>query len=170
MSVGLETERLRLRPWRESDLPVYAAFCQTDAAEFVGGRCRAEDAWRRIAMFLGHWTLRGFGPWIIVEKASGQAAGYTGLWMPPGWPEGEIMWTLFDGFRGRGIATEAAAHVRRHAYEDLGWTTAASFIHPDNRASIGVAERLGCVRDGAHELRGAMIDIWRHPPPQRLLN
>ncbi|HRD76314.1 MAG TPA: GNAT family N-acetyltransferase [Hyphomicrobiaceae bacterium] len=170
MSLGLETERLRLRPWRESDLPAYAEFCASDAAEFVGGRCSAEDAWRRIATFLGHWALRGFGPWIMVDKSSGRPAGYTGLWMPSGWPEGEILWSLFDGFRGRGFATEAATHVRRHAYEELGWATAASFIHPKNAASLAVAERLGCAREGAIDLRGATIEIWRHPPPSRLLN
>ena len=76
----LETERLRLRAWREDDLDSLAAFYASDAnARFVGGVCARDDAWRRMAMFLGHWVLRGYGNWVIEEKGTGTFAGYCGL-------------------------------------------------------------------------------------------
>ena len=65
----LETERLRLRGWREEDHAPFARFCASEAtARFVGGVCGPDDAWRRIAGQIGHWALRGYGSWVIEEK------------------------------------------------------------------------------------------------------
>jgi RimJ/RimL family protein N-acetyltransferase len=48
--------------------------------------------------------------------------------------------------------------VRAHAFRDLGWTTAVSYIDPDNARSIALAERLGAVRD-----RGARQPVFDKP-------
>ena len=53
---------------------------------FVGGTCDRMGAWRRIAMYLGHWALRGYGPWVIEDKASGRFVGYTGCGTPRAGP------------------------------------------------------------------------------------
>jgi RimJ/RimL family protein N-acetyltransferase len=164
----LETERLRLRPWREADLEAFAEFCASEAtARFVGGVCGREDAWRRIAIFLGHWALRGYGNWVVEEKTSGEFAGYSGLWNPLGWPEPEVMWGLRQRFQGRGYATEAARSARDFAYRQLGWTTAVSFIAAENKPSQRVAARLGAVWEGTTELRGARVCVYRHPASDR---
>lgn len=160
----LETERLRLRPWRSEDLDVFAGFmADAEDTQFIGGPLSREDTWRRVAMLIGHWTLRGFGNWVLEEKASGKFAGYGGLWYPEGWPDHELMWGLLPAFRGRGYATEAAARARTYAYGDLGWTTIVSYIAPTNLPSRAVAERLGATRERSIELRGAVADVWRHP-------
>src|SRR6186713_3440761 len=114
MSMGvdipaLETERLRLRAWGEEDHGPFADFCASEAtARFMGGPCSREDAWRRIAIQIGHWALRGYGSWVLEEKTSGDWVGYSGLWRPEGWPEPEVMWGLAADAQGRGYATEAA--------------------------------------------------------------
>ena len=95
-------------------------------------------------------------------------AGYCGLWKPEGWPEEELGWSLLRHARGQGLVTEAALRVRRYAYEDLGLTTLISFVDPDNAPSAAVAERLGARRDGQFDLRGSMVDIWRHPGPAEI--
>jgi ribosomal-protein-alanine N-acetyltransferase len=171
MSVGLETERLRLRPWRESDLAPLAGFMTSEASRFVGGPMNEADSWRRIAMFIGHWRMRGFGPWALEEKSSGKPAGYAGLWQPHGWTEPEVMYILYDGFRGQGLATEAARRCRDHAFQDLGWKTAVSYILPANNRSKRVAERLGARHEGTANLIFAAGDwkhpeVWRHVSPQ----
>jgi RimJ/RimL family protein N-acetyltransferase len=165
MMDGFDTERLRLRAWRDSDIGRLAQFYVSDDSQFVGGPLSLDDTWRRMAMFVGHWTLRGFGNWVIEEKSSGEQAGYAGLWHPLGWPEREIIWILFDGFRGKGYATEAAGAAREHAYRRLGWSTAVSYISPANRASEHVAQRLGAHRETQITLRGQPTDVWRHPSP-----
>ena len=98
----LETERLRLRGWREEDLNAYAAFIANEAtARFLGGTGNRQNAWRRMAMLVGHWVLRGYGPWVIEEKSSGRWIGYSGLWNPEGWPEPEVMWGLAADCHGK---------------------------------------------------------------------
>ena len=59
----LETERLRLRGWREDDLDrVRRVLCQRGAPPGSSAApAIASDAWRRMAMYLGHWALRGYG-------------------------------------------------------------------------------------------------------------
>jgi RimJ/RimL family protein N-acetyltransferase len=160
----LETERLRLRPWHNNDLDDFAAFTADPVAtRFVGGVFSRDDTWRRIAMLVGHWTLRGFGNWALEEKSSGAFVGYSGLWYPEGWRDRELMWGLLPSFRGRGYATEAASRARAHVYTELGWTTVVSYIAPENTPSQAVATRLGARCDGSFEIRGTVVDVWRHP-------
>ncbi len=162
----LETERLRLRPWRNSDLDDFATFLANgEDTRFIGGPLTRGDTWRRIAMLVGHWTLRGFGNWAIDDKASGAFVGYSGLWMPEGWPEAELMWGILPAYRSRGYATEAAGRARKFAFEELRWPTAVSYIATTNTPSRQVAERLGALRDGMTELKGTAVDVWRHPSP-----
>ncbi len=59
--------------------------------------------------------------------------------------------------QGRGYATEAALKSREYAYGVVGADTLVSYIHPDNRASKRVAERLG-----AHFEE--IIDLLDHGP------
>jgi RimJ/RimL family protein N-acetyltransferase len=166
----LETERLRLRPWLETDLEPYAEFCASEnTARFVGGACGREDAWRRIAMFLGHWTLRGYGPWALEEKGHKRWVGYAGLWNPHGWLEPEIMWGLAATAQGRGLATEAAQGARGYAYRQLGWRTAISCIAQQNRPSQKVAARLGATLEKTAEVRGHLVGIYRHPGPKEAM-
>ena len=164
----LETERLHLRAWRESDLDPFAVFCADETtARFVGGACGRDDAWRCIAGQIGHWVLRGYGSWAIEEKSTGQWVGYSGLWNPHGWPEPEVMWGLAAGAQHKGYATEAAKHGRDFAYQQLGWTTLISCIAPENAPSQRVAARLGATRERVMELRGSTVGIYRHPGSEK---
>lgn len=144
----LETERLVLRGMKPEDFESFAGFYATEASRFVGGPDERHAVWRRMAAYAGCWALRGFGKFVVEDKASGRVAGLVGPWFPEGWPEPEISWTVLPEFQGRGIAAEAAARSLRHAYDELGWTTAISAIAPGNDRSIRLAERLGASYEG----------------------
>ncbi len=167
----LETERLILRAPSEADLDAEAEFYASAAADFVGGHKTRSETWRLIALFLGHWALRGYGFWGVEEKDTGTYVGRVGLWFPDGWPEPEIGWTLMTSATGNGYATEAAMAARTHAYDVLGWDTAISLIDPDNHASKAVAKRLGAAFDYHYEHpKFGTSEIWRHPAPADLVN
>ena len=165
----LETDRLLLREYRETDFDAFAAFYQTDRSRHIAGPMTRELAWRALAAHLGHWALRGYGFWAVEEKESGQFCGHVGLWYPEGWYAPEIGWVMMASSEGKGIAHEAAVAARVHAYRVLGWETAVSMIDPDNTRSRRLAERLGCHCEGMyqHERLGPM-QIWRHPKPVAL--
>lgn len=165
----IETARLTLRAWRESDFPAMARFYADDqTARFVGGVMTPDEAWRRMATYVGHWSLRGYGPWALEEKSSGAFIGYSGLWNPHGWPEREINWGLLPEKQGNGFIVEAAQRVREFAYGELRWNTVVSCIALENTKSRRVAERLGCRLDRTTENSGFLVGVFRHPSPAEL--
>lgn len=165
----LETDRLILRAPGEADLDHEAAFFASDASRFVGGPLPAHRMWRNLALFLGHWAMRGYGFWALEDKATGTYQGRVGLWFPKGWYEREIGWTLMPHATGRGYATEAAKAVRAHAYGTLGWDTAVSQIDPRNDASRAVARRLGATFETTYQdPEYGTIEVWRHLSPAQV--
>jgi RimJ/RimL family protein N-acetyltransferase len=74
----LSTERLLLRPFRNADLEEYARiYSDPEVIRFLGdGKPLSRvDAWRQMAVILGHWELRGYGMWAVEEKQSGALMG-----------------------------------------------------------------------------------------------
>ena len=161
----LETERLILRPFREEDLGAYAAMCaDPEVMRFLsvsGGLLSRAEAWRQIALYLGHWALRGYGTWAVEERSTGAFVGRVGLHYPEGWPDRELGWTIARGFWGRGYASEAARAAIGHAFKTLGWTHLVSLIHPENHRSARLAERLGYRVHGTAEVLGLHLTMYR---------
>lgn len=142
----LETERLILRELRDGDLEAYAPMmADPEVTRYLGdGRTQTRDeAWRSLAMLLGHWHLRGFGMWAVTGRASDLMIGRVGFFQPEGWPGFEIGWTFARGAWGNGYATEAARRVLAYGFGEMGRKEIISVIHPDNAASIRVAEKIG---------------------------
>jgi RimJ/RimL family protein N-acetyltransferase len=129
---------------------------------YVGDRrpLSRDDAWRQLAMLVGHWVLRGYGMWAVEERSSGNFIGRVGLHYPDGWPESEVGWTLARAYWGRGYAIEAAAAALRVAFETLDWPRAISLIAPSNLRSIRLAERLGERFERTLQLRGHPVELY----------
>jgi RimJ/RimL family protein N-acetyltransferase len=158
----LETERLLLREWRESDFEDFADICaDPDVMRYLSGSPLSRmEAWRQMAVMIGHWYLRGFGHWVVEEKASGRLVGRLGFLNPEGWPGFEIGWTLGRGSWGKGYATEGARAALAYAFTEMGRDHVISLIQPGNRASIAVAERLGETLEGQTQLMGFDVLIY----------
>ena len=158
----METDRLYLRLFEESDLDAYAEMCgDAEVMKYLGGVTMSRsEAWRNMATVLGHWQLRGFGLWAVEEKASGQFVGRVGCWRPEGWPGLEIAWTLRRAFWGRGYATESARAALHVAFGELGQTHVISMIHSKNQPSIRVARRLRMRLEGRTELLGHQVEVY----------
>ncbi|KAA3655814.1 MAG: N-acetyltransferase [Calditrichaeota bacterium] len=142
----LETERLLLRQFTQDDFDEYATMvADPETMRYVGqGKAMTRsEAWRSMAAILGHWQLRGYGLYAVVDKSSQQLAGRIGLLYPEGWPGIELGWMLAPGFRGQGYALEAAQAVRDHAFRELKIPELISIIHPENSRSIKLAMKLG---------------------------
>lgn len=162
----LETERLILRQWTSADAAPFAEMCaDAELMRFVGGVMDRTNAWRRMAAYVGHWTLHGYGTFALQSKATGDLVGYSGIYDPAGWPEREINWGLRRSYLGQGFVSEAARRVRDHAYDDLGFATIASCIDLENAPSIGVARRLNCRLDRTVRFQGRDVGVFRHLAP-----
>lgn len=159
----LTTERLILREPRLSDLDAFVTFGQSDRAKFVGGPMQPHESWNSLMIVMGHWIARGFGWWVLEDKATGQTAGRVGIGHHIDWPEPELGWHLYEGFEGRGLAYEAAVAARNHAYSQMGFGPLISLVDRDNHASAKLARRLGAAPESEVNLRGEDLIIFRHP-------
>ncbi|NEX45974.1 GNAT family N-acetyltransferase [Pseudotabrizicola algicola] len=120
---------------------------------------------------LGHWEIRGFGTFVATRKDTGGIVGGFGPHFPAGRPERELGWCIWDAAEGgQGFAFEASAATRAHVYDSLGWSTAVSYIHPDNAESIRLAQRLRCALDPGAEAPAKVPPplVFRHPDPADL--
>lgn len=159
----LTTDRLTLRPYARADFERYAAFLASDRATLMGAPYSRDEAWTWFTNDTASWPLYGFGSLAIVSD--GQLAGFAGLIFPPHFPEPEIGWGLYDGFTGRGFATEAAHAILSHTFATTTLETVISFIDPANVASQRVAERLGATRDATVTSPfGPDNLVYRHTP------
>jgi RimJ/RimL family protein N-acetyltransferase len=143
----LTTERLRLRAFRESDVDDYAALhADPEVLRYLGAGPEPWDrgrSWRHLAFLMGHWKLGGSGMWAVEQRETGAFLGMVGFAEPEGWPGFELAWILARRFWGSGYATEGARAALDHAFTAWQKGRVISLIHPENRASIRVAERLG---------------------------
>ena len=144
----LKTERLRLRALRKSDVEDYAALNSDPEVlrYLVGSGEQPWDrsrSWRHMAFLLGHWHLGGAGMWAVEHRETGAFLGILGFAEPEGWPGFELSWVLARRWWGNGYATEGARAALDYAFTILGRDRVISLIHPENRASIRVAERIG---------------------------
>jgi RimJ/RimL family protein N-acetyltransferase len=143
--------------FREEDLDEYAAMAgDPEVTRYLGDGSTLSrvDAWRQMAMILGHWQLRGYGMWAVEEAATGRLAGRIGFFNPEGWPGFELGWTLAREFWGRGYATEGARRALEYGFNEMGREHVISLIRPANLPSVRVAERLGERLEGRVELHG----------------
>lgn len=162
----LTTDRLTLRQPAPHDLDGYMAFFTSDRARYAEGPLTPAQAWRAFAAEIGHWSLNGYGMFAVTYTSDPQTAlGLVGPWRPFGWPEPEIGWLIWPQAEGQGVAFEAARRVVAHVFDDLGWTSAVSYIHPENTRSIALAERLGATRDDQATPAHQGDLVFRHPTP-----
>lgn len=168
----LESERLRLRPYRETDLEAQAAVLgdREVMAHLGGNPLLREEAWRRMLAAPGLWVLLGFGYWLVERKEDGAYLGQVGFAdfkrdMVPsieGMPE--MGWIFGRHAQGQGYATEAGLRALAWADEALPGREITAIIGLTNEPSIRVAERIGfAVREEAL-YRGEPILLFRRPP------
>ncbi len=159
----LETDRLRLQAFAMRDFePLAAFFAIKELNIYRGGTQTRAETWYYLTSRLGEWQIRGYGCFAIIDKASGESAGYCGLRHPIELDEPELTWSLFADYHGRGFATEAARRVIGWACETLKLPPLMSYLHPGNVASAKVARRLGAKIDGELIHEGQTYDRYRH--------
>ena len=108
----LETERLIFRAPKLKDLEAMEIFfSDPERMKFLGGTIKRGEVWRALLRTAGHWQIRGYGFWHLVDKKTGIMCGYTGFLKHIEYTEEELAWVIFKGYEGHGIAFESARKV-----------------------------------------------------------
>jgi RimJ/RimL family protein N-acetyltransferase len=157
--LGLETPRLVLRRWRESDREsFYRMNSDPRVMEYFPACLTCEESDALMARADAHFETHGFGPFAAEVRSTGELAGFIGLMVPQFeayfTPCVEIGWRLGASFWNQGLATEGAQAVLRLAFGPLGLREIVSFTVPANLRSTRVMEKLGLTYDGEFDHPG----------------
>lgn len=148
----IETPRLVLRSWRESDL---APFAEQNAdpvvMRFLGsGVLTREQSDAYVARAERHLADHGFCKWAVEAPGVAHFVGAVGLtrvrFEEAFTPAVEVAWRLGRPWWGRGYATEAAAAAIRDGFDRVGLREVVAMTAVGNAASLQVMERLGMAR------------------------
>jgi RimJ/RimL family protein N-acetyltransferase len=162
MLLPIETERLTIRPFVAEDLDaLHEVYGDAEVMRWAGGASDRDGTERALRTHIERHAVDGFAFWAVVERATGALIGDTGLGRLG--DEVEIGWTLRRDRWGLGYATEAARAVLAAALGPLGLDHVIATIHPDNAASVRVAEKVGLRRDRTMERDG--IEQLRYVAP-----
>lgn len=144
----IDTERLLLRTWRNSDIEEFVAINADPAVHaLLPGPMRREQIVDFIAAEQALWERDGTCYFAAELKHSGRLVGFVGLryqdFDRPFAPCFELGWRLGAQYRGQGFATEGAKASIRHGFDALGLDEVVAFTVPGNGRSRRVMERLG---------------------------
>ncbi len=159
----IETERLVIRPFLESDAHAYAAIAaDPDVMKHTGeGLPQSFDSSKDYVLrCIRSYETRGYARYAVCLKAeNGLLIGFCGFMDDNG--ELEFGWRYGKPYWGRGYATEAAMAVLDYALQTPAIPRIVCLCESENIASIRVIEKLGM------ELVGQ--DTWKGKPLYRYM-
>lgn len=146
---AIDTERLALRAHRREDFDeCYALWSDPEVTRYIGGRpFTREECWTRLLRYVGHWSVLGFGYWVVRDKTSGEFVGEVGFAdykrqiVPAFDGAPEAGWVLAPRAFGRGLATEAVRAAL--AWIEPRHARTVCMVDEGNVASIRVAAKCG---------------------------
>lgn len=164
----IETDRLILRPWIDSDRDGFVAMCaDPEVTGTFPGVMSARESNDLVDHFIACWAEDGFSYGAIERRADGAFIGMGGLawcrFQAPLCPCFEMGWALARPWWGQGFATEAARAWAHHGFTRLDIPEIVAFTDPANARSLAVMHRLGMRREAA-----PLPDTSSSPHPQAL--
>jgi ribosomal-protein-alanine N-acetyltransferase len=160
----LSTTRLRLRQFRVEDADaIHECFANPEAMRFWNQPVHAKriETERAVRNFID-CTPSYYRFWAVADAGTDRCLGLVN------YHDGHIrskrvsIGYMIESTRQRqGIATEAVSAMLDFCFGDLGLHRLQAFIHPDNRASIALIEKLGFRREGLLRDNLRVGEVWR---------
>jgi RimJ/RimL family protein N-acetyltransferase len=162
----LETERLRLRGHRKSDLDALEKmWAHPTVYQHISGKSSdRSETWSRMLRLTGQWNVSGFGYWVVEEKDTGAFVGEVGFLTgergldPDFGDTPEAGWSLWPPMHGRGYAEEAVQAMLTWADERHPRTVC--MIDPENGASQRLAGKVGFKKLADAEFKGGAVILF----------
>lgn len=159
-NIRIETDRLILRPWRETDVEDFYEYASVDGVGQMAGWLPHKDI-EESRTILGFF-IRDKKTFALELKENGKVIGSLGLEERDGEPEvpegsmgREIGYAIGKPYWGRGLVPEAVKAVIDYCFKELDfdWLTCGHFIRNDR--SRRVVEKCGFqyVKDIVHHTR-----------------
>jgi RimJ/RimL family protein N-acetyltransferase len=148
----LQTPRLLLRGWRDSDIEPWVQMnADPRVAEFFPRAFTREASESSALRLRENFERLGYGWWVVEVRGGPSFAGIVALQDVPFeadfTPALEIGWRFAPQCWGRGYATEGARAALDHAFNSLGRDEVVAMTAVPNARSQRVMQRLGMTRD-----------------------
>ena len=164
------TDRLVLRPLSTDDFHAYIPLWQEelgpDGAPSRLPVLQPEEVWARLLRWIGHWTVYGFGPLVVIERQSGALCGEVGFgYFQRGNGSAfdsvpEAMWKIDAAHRGKGYAPEAMQTMCEWFDRAIEAERTVCMIDPVNLVSRKLAGRLGFTEFAQIEYKGNPLILY----------
>ena len=144
----METARLILRNWQETDIePFIAMNSDPEVMRFFSSTLDAEQTRRFYDVIQQEFSEYGYGLYAAEEKSSGAFMGFIGFhWARMDMdfcPCVEIGWRLARKYWGKGYATEGAKVCLQYGFDRHGFDKVYSFTAVGNVPSQRVMQKIG---------------------------
>ena len=168
MNLNLKSERLLLRPVRETDLDVEVEMgTDPEVMKYIGELETREKIVQDMPKFVRRCAGGCIGIWCVLERSTEEKLG-TAILLPLPIEEDDTNWDLVVGDElpdceieigymlkrsawGRGYATEATKRLLKFAFEETPLEELVATIDPENTASRRVLEKCGLVYEGIRQ-------------------
>lgn len=154
----LYTKRTCVREITLTDLDaLYELYAQegiTDFTEPLYERPEEEEYTKNYIKYMYYYY--GYGMWVVCDRDTGKVIGRAGIEHREEGNETlmELGYIIDRKYQGKGLATEVCQAIIEYATTELTIEQLHCFIHPQNKASIHVAEKLGFIRCDLPENQG----------------
>jgi len=172
--IFIETERLLLRELIPEDAEgMFALDSDPEVHQYIGKDPvhTIEQSRQVIEIIQAQYVANGIGRWAVIEKATGQFTGWSGLKLDKVLTNGQI--NYYDlGYRfqkkhwGKGFATETAIASVKYGFDTMGLKEIFGRVNVDNIASQKVIEKAGLKYVNTFDCDGIMHKWYRAISPR----
>lgn len=146
--IHIETTRLRLRDWEETDLEPFSRLnADEQVMKYFPKTLSIEETKVFYKSIISEFKDLGFGLYAVEEKETQDFIGFIGFhkaaFEADFTPCTEIGWRLKKEVWGKGYATEGAAACLQHGFNSLGLHDVYSFTADVNAPSKRVMLKIG---------------------------
>ena len=152
MAFNIETERLRLRELRKSDLEsMFELDSNPNVHKYLGNKPikTKTEAQKILDSVLQQYTERGIGRFAVIEKASGDFIGWSGLRLNTEYNMNgftkyyDVGYRLIERFWGKGYATESGKASVDYAFNTMKLPELYATTEISNQASHNALLKIG---------------------------
>lgn len=151
MKIFAETERLILRELMPcDDAGMFELDSDPEVHLYLGNKpvTSIEQSREAIAFIRSQYIENGIGRWAVIEKATGNFMGWSGLKLITTEINGHTMfhdigYRLIKKYWGKGYATESAIAALNYGFNELNLTEIYGMADVDNKGSNNILKKIG---------------------------
>ena len=141
---SIVTSRFLLRPFKPEDVSdIHAVMGDDPDMTWERKPWPLELTEKRLMLRIKHYKEHGFGVWAVIDKATGEMVGQTGLQILEGTNDIELVSFTAKRWWRKGVSFETCTAALMYGFQELNLPKIIAVIRPDNTAAQQLANKLG---------------------------